>query len=223
MFSCRSRSAEFQMASFLAEAELQRNFKSKYIVQNYATSNHRLFCVRKQNCRTSRHSIFLVQKRNFFAELQVTEKSLCGGGTAKLQVVLNFCMEAELRNCQATVCSLRGSGTGNFRASSHTPFCMWKRNCGTLSLSVFLVRRRNCGNSSQRIFHVRKQKCRTSSQIIVCVRKWNFKSHNIRYVESLWFLMQEAEVPGIAGPKAPVSTPSWRCCFQLCLLGGGPY
>ena len=38
-----------------------------------------------------------------------------------------------------------------------------------------------------------------------------------------WFLMQESEVPGSAGPKVPVSKSSWRCCSQLCHLGGGPY
>ena len=63
MFSCRSRSAEFQMSSFLAEAEL-RKFKSQYIVRNCGASSHILFCVWKQNCWTSRHSIFLVRKRN---------------------------------------------------------------------------------------------------------------------------------------------------------------
>ena len=36
---------------------------------------------------------------------------------------------------------------------------------------------------------------------MVGVRKRNFKSHNILYVESLWFLMQEPEVPGSAEPK----------------------
>ena len=97
---------------------------------------------------------------------------------------------------------------------------MRKRNCGTLSFSIFIVRRRN---SSQRTFHVWKRNCRFSSHIIVCVRKRNFKSHNSLYVEYLWFLMQESEVPGSAGPKAPVSKLSWRCCSQLCHLDGGPY
>ena len=58
------------------------------------------------------------------AELQVTEYSLCGGGTAGLKVralymevelrnfksYLIYCMEAELRNFQATAFSLCGSG-----------------------------------------------------------------------------------------------------------------
>ena len=68
-----------------------------------------------------------------------------------------------------------------------------------------------------------KRNCRHSSHIIVCVWKRNFKSHNSLYVESLWFLMQQSKVPGSAGPKAPVSKPSWRCCSQLCHFGGGPY
>ena len=77
-------------------------------------------------------------------------------------------------------------------------------------------------NFKWRLF-LRKRNCRTSSHIKVYMRKRNFKSHNSLYVESLWFLKQESEVPGSAGPKAPVSKPSWRCCSQLCQLGGGPY
>ena len=173
------------------------------------------------------------------AELQVTAYTLCGGETAGLKVkALVWKRNCETssrtkcivwkRNCvsskpQYIPCA--EAELRNFRASSQTLFCMRKRkrNGGTLSLSIFLVRRRNCGNSSKRIFHVRKRNCRTSSQIIVCVRKRNFKSHNILNVESLWFLMQEPEVPEIAGPKAPVSKPSWRCYSQRCNLGGGPY
>ena len=37
---------------FFAEAEL-RKFKSQYIVLNWGTSSHRLFCARKQHCWTS--------------------------------------------------------------------------------------------------------------------------------------------------------------------------
>ena len=156
------------------------------------------------------------------AELQVIEYILCGGGTAGLKVKALVWM----RNCETSsrtkfIVWKRNWVTSkpqyipcaeaelrSFRASSHTLFCMRKRNCGTLSLSIFLVRRRNC---------------RTSSQIIVCVRKRNFKSHYILYVASLWFVMQEPEVSGSAGPNAPVSKPSLRCCSQLCHLGGGPY
>ena len=67
--------------------------------------------------------------RSETAELQVTEYSLCGAelrdlkskllyesGTAKLQVVIYY-MEAELRNFQATVFSLCGSGTAPFQSS----------------------------------------------------------------------------------------------------------
>ena len=96
----------------------------------------------------------------------------------------------------------------HFKAPSHTLFCMRKRDCGTLSLSIFLVRRRNFKPKN-----------------IPCVEALlqNFKSHKSLNVESLWFLMQQSELPGSAGPKAPVSKPSWRCCSQLCHLGGGPY
>ena len=134
------------------------------------------------------------------AELQVTGYSLCGGGTAGLKVkALVWKRNCETssrtkfivwkRNCvtskpQYFPCA--EAELRHFRAPSHTLFCMRKRNCGTLSLSILC----GGGTSSQRIFHVWKRNCRTSSQIIVCVRKRNVKSHNSLYVESLWFLMQ---------------------------------
>ena len=167
------------------------------------------------------------------AELQVTGYSLCGGGTAGLKVkalVWKRNCETSSRtkfivwkpNCvtsklqyfpcaEAELC--------HFRAPSHTLFCMRKWNCGTLSLSIFLVRRRNFKPKNIPCVEAELQ---NFSHIIVCVRKRNFKSHNSLYMESLWFLMQESEVPGSAGPKAPVSKPSWRCCSQMCHLGGGP-
>ena len=107
---------------------------------------------------------------------------------AKLQLVLNLlygsvnCVTTKPQYFPSAEAELR-----HFRVPSHTLFCMRKRNCGTLSLSIFLMRR---GTSSQRIVHVWKCNCRTSSHIIVCVRKRNFKSHKSLYVESLWFLMQ---------------------------------
>ena len=134
MFSCRSRSAEFQMTSFLAEAKL-RKFKSHYFVRNCGTSELRdivyslcesetadILCaeaelkikalVWKRNCETSSRTKFIVWKRNCVI--------------SKPQYFP--CAEAELRH---------------FRAPSHTLFCMRKRNCGTLSLSIFFVQRRN--------------------------------------------------------------------------------
>ena len=92
---------------------------------------------------------------------------------------------------------------------------MLKRNCGTLSLSIFLVRRRNFKPKNIPCVEAELQNFKPHNSL--------FKSHNSLYVESLWFLMQESEVPGSAGPKTPVSKPSWRCCSQLCHLGGGPY
>ena len=131
---------------------------------------------------------------------------------------LIYCMEAELRNFKAALFSLCGSGISPFQ-SSKSHIILYAE--AELYVSVYSL----CGGgtSSQRIFHVWKRNCRTSSLIIVCVWKRNFKSHNSLYVESLWFLMQQSEVPGSAGPKAPVSKPSWRYCSQLCHLGGGPY
>ena len=68
----------------------------------------------------------------------------------------------------------------------------------------------------------------TSSHRILCVRKRNFKSHNILRVEYLWFLMQWPEWHESAGATGPWvvalgSKPSWRCCYLLFHLGGGPY
>ena len=115
MFTCRSRSAEFQMTSFFffAEAEL-RKFKSQYIVLNWGTSSHRLFCVRKQNCWTSRHSIFLVWKRNF-----------------KSQDILRA--EAELRDLKVKALVWKR----NCETSSRTKFIVWKRNYVTSKSQYF--------------------------------------------------------------------------------------
>ena len=165
------------------------------------------------------------------AELQVTKYSLCGGGTAGLKVKALVWM----RNCEISgrtkfIVWNRSCVTSksqyfpraeaelrHFRAPSHTLFCMWKPNCGTPSLSLC-----GCGSSSQRIFHVWKRNCRTSSHIIVCVRKRNFKSHNSLYVESLWFLMQESEVPGSTGPKVPVSSHLVGAVLNCTILAVAP-
>ena len=98
---------------FFAEAELWK-FKSQYIVLNWGTSSHRLFCVRKQNCRTSRHSIFLVRKRNF-----------------KSQDIL--CAEAELRDLKVKALVWKR----NCETSSRTKFIVWKRNCVTSKSQYF--------------------------------------------------------------------------------------
>ena len=168
------------------------------------------------------------------AELQVTEYSLCGGGTAGLKVKILVWK----RNCETSSC---------------TKFIVWKRNCVTskpqyfpcaeaewrhfeLQVTPILYAEAELRNIKSQYIPCTdaelqakeysmcgSEKCRTSSHIIVCVRKRNFKSHNILYVESLWFLMQESEVPGSAGRKAPVSKPSWRIYPHLRHLGGGPY
>ena len=150
---------------FFAEAEL-RKFKSKYIVRNWGASSHRLFCVRKQNCWTSGQVYSLCGSET--AELQVTGYSLCGGGTARLKVKAlvwkrnyettsrtkfivwkRYCVTSKSQYFPCAEAALR-----HFRVPSHTLFCMRKRNCGTLSLSIFLVRR------------------------------WNFKPKNIPWVEA---------------------------------------
>ena len=52
-------------------------------------------------------------------------------------------MEAELQNLQATFFPCAEAELRHFRAPSHTLFCMRKRTCGALSLSIFLVQGRN--------------------------------------------------------------------------------
>ena len=103
----------FKWRLFFAEAEL-RKFKSQYIVLNWGTSSHRLYCVRKQNCWTSRHSIFLVRKRNF-----------------KSQDIL--CAEAELRDLKVKALVWKR----NCETSSRTKFIVWKRSCVTSKSQYF--------------------------------------------------------------------------------------
>ena len=121
-------------------------------------------------------------------------------------------MEAELRNSQATVFSLCGSGVAPFQSSkSHILYA-------EAELQNFKSQYIPC--AEEELQAKEYSMCGSGTAEL---RKRNFKSHNSLYVESLWLLMQESEVPGSAGPKAPVSKPSWRCCSQLCHLGGGPY
>ena len=127
-------------------------------------------------------------------------------------------MEAELRNFQAILFSLCGSGIAPFQsAKTHTILYAEAELRNIKSQYI------PCAEAELQAKEYSMCGSRTSSHIIVCVWKRNFKSHNSLYVESLWFLMQQSEVPGSAGPKAPVSKPSWRCCSQLCHLSGGPY
>ena len=117
------------------------------------------------------------------AELQVTGYSLCGGGTARLKVkALVWKRNCETssrtkfivwkRNCvtskpQYFPCA--EAELRHFRVPSHTLFCMRKRNCGTLSLSIFLMRRRN--------FKPKNSPC-------VEAELQNFKSHNSLVAEA---------------------------------------
>ena len=103
MFSCRSRSAEFQMTSFLAEAELRKCETAELQVTGYSlcgggTARLKVKAlVWKRNCETSSRTKFMVWNRNCV--------------TSKPQYFP--CAEAELRH---------------FRVPSHTLFCMRKRN-----------------------------------------------------------------------------------------------
>ena len=150
MFSNRSRSAEFQMT-------LRK--------RNCGNSSHSILCETEElqvtDCsvckgRTAElRDIVYSLCRSETLELQVTGYSLCGGRTAELKVKA-FVWK---RNCETSsrtkfIVWKRNCVTSNhsisaeaelryFRAPSHTLFCMRMRNCGPLSLSIFLVRRRN--------------------------------------------------------------------------------
>ena len=107
-------------------------------------------------------------------------------------------MEAEQRNCQARVFSLWGSGIALFQSSKSHTILYTEAELQNFKSQFFLVRKRNFKPKNIPCVEVELQ---NFSHIIVCVPKRNFKSYNSLYVESLWFLMQESEVPGSAGPK----------------------
>ena len=154
-----------------AEAEA-RNFKWRLFLRkrNCGNSSHSILCetveLQVTDCsvcesRTAEiRDIVYSLCGSETAELQVseiTEYSLCRGGTAGFKVkALVWKRNCETssrtkfivwkRNCvtskpQYFPCA--EAELRHFRAPSHTLFCMRKRNCGTLSLSIFLVRRRN--------------------------------------------------------------------------------
>ena len=108
MFTCRSRSAEFQMTYFFCgsgTAEIQvtvycaklRNFKSQIVL-----------CAKAELLNFEINSIFLVRKRNF-----------------KSQDIL--CAEAELRDLKVKALVWKR----NCETSSRTKFIVWKRNSVT--------------------------------------------------------------------------------------------
>ena len=122
-------------------------------------------------------------------------------------------MEAELRNFQATVFSLCGSGIVPFQHSkSHNILY------AEAELQNFKSQYIPCAEAELQAKEYSMCGSRTKSHNSLCA-----EAELQVYVEYLWFFMQESEVPGSAGPKTPVSKPFWRCCSQLCHLGGGPY
>ena len=158
VFFCGSGTAEIQVTVYCAKL---RNFKSQivlcesrtvelrdkvYSLCGSGTSSYSIFFVRRRNCGNKEVKA-LVWKRNCETSSRtkfIVWKRNCV--TSKSQYFP--CAEAELRH---------------FRAPSHTLFCMRKRNCGTLSLSIFLVRRWN--------FKPKNIPC-------VEAEMQNFKSHN---------------------------------------------
>ena len=125
-------------------------------------------------------------------------------------------MEAELGTFQVTIFSWSEPELCHFRAPSNTLFCMRKRNCGTLSLSIFLVRRRNFKPKNIPCVEAELQNCRTSIHIIVCVRKRNFRSHN-----SMWnlsgFLSKNPKYPGTQG-RRPLCQSHLGCAVLNCAI-----
>ena len=165
MFLCRSRSAEFQMTSFLAEAEL-RKFNSQYIVRNWG--------IQVTDCSVWESRTAALRDIVYFlcgsetAELQVTGYSLCGGGTAGLKIKALVWK----RNC---------------KTSSRTKFIVWKRNCVTSKPQYFTCAEAELWHFRAPIltlFCMRKRKCGTLSLSIVLVRRRNFKLKNIPCVEA---------------------------------------
>ena len=144
------------------------------------------------------------------AELEVTGYSLCGGGTAGLKVkalVWKWNCETSSRtitvwkrNCvtsKSQYFPCAEAELRHFRAPSHTLFCMQTRNCGTLSLSVFLVRRRNfkpknipCVEAELQNFKSQNSLCAEADlHIIICM--WNLSG----------FLCKNPKCPGSQGRR----------------------
>ena len=208
------------MTSFLAEAELRN-------------SSHSISCETAElqviDCSVCESRTAELQDVVYFlcgsetAELQVTEYYLCGGGTAGLKVkalVWKWNCEASnrtkfsvwQRNCvtakpQYSPCA--EAELHHFRAPSHTLFYMRKRNCGNLSLSIFLVRRWNfkpknipCVEADLQNFKLHNSLCAEAElrHIIVCM--WNLSG----------FLCKNPKCPGAQG---------WRPLCQSHLGGAG--
>ena len=146
---------------------------------------------------------------NRTAELRSIIYSLCGSETAELTVkALVWKRNSETSRCIKFIVWKRNCATSkpryfscaeaelcHFIAPSHTLFCMRNRNCGTLSLSIFLVRRRNfkpknipCMEAELQNF---KSVCGSgiSSHIIVCM--WNLSG----------FLCKNPKCPGAQGRR----------------------
>ena len=158
---------------FFSEAEL-RKFKSQYIVLNWGTSSHRLFCVRKQNCWTSRHSIFLVRKRNF-----------------KSQDIL--CAEAELQDLKVKALVWKR----NCETSSRTK---WKRNCVTSKSQYFPCAEAELRHfrapKSHTILYAEAELRNFKSQYIPCAER------NCVTSKSQYFPCAEAELRHFRAPKS---------------------
>ena len=129
-------------------------------------------------------------------------------------------MEAEQCNFQATVFSLCGSGIAPFQSSKSHTILYAKRNCGTLSLCIFLLRRRNfkpknipCVEADMRNFKSHnKSVCGsgTSSHRIVCM--WNLSG----------FLCKNPKCPGAQGRRPLCQSPLGVAVLSSAILAVAP-
>ena len=197
----RSRSAEFQMTSFFLR---KRNCGISSHSILYKTAELQVTDCSVCESRTAElQDIVYSLYGSETAELQVTEYSLCGGGFKVKDLVWKRNRETSSRTKL-----LYGSGTALL--PSHSIFPVQKRNsaiaqfqnikshtmlyaeaelwniksqyipCAEAELRKFKPKNIPCADAELQNFKSNK----------VCVRNRNFKSHNILYVESLWFLMQ---------------------------------
>ena len=104
MFSCRSRSAQFHMTSFLAEAEV-RKYSSHSILCETEELQVTDFSVCESRTAELRDIVYSLCGSET-AELQVTGYSLCGGGTAGLKSKLR----SGTAKIEAVLYLLYGSG-----------------------------------------------------------------------------------------------------------------
>ena len=138
VFSCGNGTAEIQVTAYctkLWSLKSQIVLCAKAGLLNFETWYIPCAEAKLRNFKSQNILCAEAEVRDFMSKL------LYGSGTAKLQVVLVWKQNCLTSKPQYFPCA--EAELCHFRAPSHTLFCMRKRNCGTLSLSIVLVRRRN--------------------------------------------------------------------------------